>query len=79
MHRQFHPPIAAGNRYRYSISQPMDGPIGVFNIPLSRALYLLVKATEIDRQFYIPIGQTIGIDRQFHVSLGHSNRYQSTM
>ena len=54
-------------------------PTGVFNRLSYRALYLLVKAVDIDRQFHIPISQTIGIDRQFHVPIGHSNRYRSTM
>ena len=79
IHRQFHPPITGYNKYRYSIHQLVDRPTGVFNRLLYRALYLLVKAIDIDRQFHIPIGQAIGIDRQFHVPIGHSNRFWSTM
>ena len=55
----------------------MDRPTGVFTRLLYRALYLRVKAIDIDRQFHIPIGHTIGIDRQFHVPIGHSIRYRS--
>ena len=72
VHRQIHPPITGYNKYRYSIHQLVDRPTGEFNRLLYRALYLLVKAIDIDRQFDIPIGQTIGIDRQFHVPIGHS-------
>ena len=42
---------------------------------LCRALYLLLIALDIDRQFHIPIGQTIGVDRHFHVPIGHSSTY----
>ena len=62
IHRQFHPPVTGYNKYRYSIHQLVDRA-GVFNRLLYRALYLLVKAIDIDRHFHIPIGQTIGIDR----------------
>ena len=80
-HRQFHPPITGYNKYRYSIHQLVDRPTGVFNTGrlLYRALYLLVKAIDIDRQFHIPIGQTVGIDRQFNVPIGHNIRYRSIM
>ena len=76
IHRHFHRPITGYNKYRYSIHQLVDRPTGVFNRLLYGALYLLVKATDLDRQFHIPIGQTIGIDRQ-NVPIGHSNRYRS--
>ena len=79
IHRQFHPPITGHNKYQYSIHQLVDRPTGVFTRLLYRALYLLVKAIDIDRQFHIPIGQTIGIDRQFHVPIGHSKRYRLTV
>ena len=77
-HRQFHPPITGYNKYRYSIHQLVDRPTGVFNRLLYRALYLLVKATDVDRQFHVPIG-AVSIDRPFHVPIGHSNRYRSTI
>ena len=40
--------------------QLVDRPTDVINRLLHRASYLLVKAIDIDRQFYMPIGQTIG-------------------
>ena len=60
IHRHFHRPITGYNKYRYSIHQLVDRTTGVFNRLLYRALYLLVNVIDIDRQFYMPIGQRIG-------------------
>ena len=57
IHRPFHRPITGDNKYRYSIHQLVDRPTGVFNRLLYRALYLLVKATDIDRRYDIRIGR----------------------
>ena len=60
IHRQFHRPIAGDNNYRYSIHQLVDRQTGLFNQLFYRAFNLLVKATDVYRQFHIPIGETIG-------------------
>ena len=78
IHRPFHRPITGDNKYRYSIHQLVDRPTGVFNRLLYRALYILVKAIDFDRQFHIPIGQTIGRYRST-ISRTYWSQYRSTI
>ena len=49
IHRQFHRPIIGYNKYRHAIHQLVYRPTGVFNRLLYRALYLPVKAIDVDR------------------------------
>ena len=58
-HRQFYRLIAGDNKCRYSIHQLVDKPTSEFLRLLYRALYQLVKAMDVDRQFDIPIWSNI--------------------